>query len=459
MSSRPTSVRWVVLASTVLVAVFMYVDRACLGQVAGDIQRELNLDDWQIDVVNGAFFLSYALAQVFSAAVAARFGLRHTFAACLFLWSAFTVTTGLAGGFVVLLAARLLVGITEAGAYPIAASLVRNWFPFHHRGIASGVTAFGGRAGGALSLLLTPILVVAFAAVPLVERMTAHGGLGGGLVSATTYDPATSGWRATLTLFGGLGMAYAVVYWFVARDRAAAHPWANAAEAELVPPTPTKSAEPFPLLEILRSGPLWLCSLTQACINVGWVFVITKLGLYLEKGHGLTGGEKGFWSSLPLWAGIPGMFVGGLITDRLTRRLGLRWGRALPIGVGLFACSLACGVAALTTDYRLVVAMLCVMTLFVDLGIPAVWAFAQDVGGRHTAATLGWANMWGNLAAFVSPMLLGWVQRSFAVPGVSTSGWPAAFAVCATTFCVAGIAALFLNANKPLVPPPLTPPA
>lgn len=435
MPARPTSVRWVVLASTFLVAVFMYVDRACLGQVSADVARELQLEPWQMDVANGAFFFSYALAQVVSAAVALRFGLRHTFAACLFLWSAFTVLTGLSGGLVVLVAARLLVGVTEAGAYPISASLVRNWFPLHRRGLASSLIAFGGRLGGALSLLLTPILVKVFA--------------------------DAGGWRAALGLFGVLGMVYAVVYWFLARDRAAEHPWANAAEAELVPPAPTttKAAGAFPLLALARSGNLWLSSLTQCCINVGWAFVITKLGDYLEKGHGLTGAEKGTWTSLPMWAGIPGMLAGGFLTDALARRVGLRWGRALPIGVSLFVCSLACGVAATTDNYVVVVAMLCVMTVFVDLGIPAVWAFAQDVGGRHTGAALGWANMWGNLGAAASPVLLGWVQRSFAVPGVSTSGWPAAFAVCACTFSLAGVAALFMNASKPLVRPAVTPPA
>ncbi len=425
MTDRPTSVRWVVLASTVLVAVFMYVDRACLGQVSADIQKELLLEDWQMDWVKGAFFFSYALSQVVSAAVALRFGLRHTFAACLFLWSAFTVLTGLSGGFVVLVAARLLVGVTEAGAYPIAASLVRNWFPVHRRGVASSLVALGGRAGGWLSLLLTPVLVVAFVNV--------------------------GGWRTTLGLFGVLGMAYAVVYWFLARDRAAEHPRANAAEAALVPPAPAKAAERFPLWEIVSSGNLWLSSFTQCCINIGWAFIINSLGDYLEKGHGLTGLWKGVWTSLPLGVGLVGMFAGGFLTDALTKRVGLRWGRALPIGVSLFVCSMACAVASMTTDYMLVVAMLCVMAVFVDLGIPAVWAFAQDIGGRHTGAALGWANMWGNLGAAASPVLLGWVQRSFAVPGVSTSGWPAAFAVCATTFSLAAVAALFLNATKPLV--------
>jgi len=442
---RPTSVRYVVLFATALVAVFMYVDRACLGQVSADIQKELHLQDWQMDWVKGAFFFSYALAQVFSAVFAVRFGLRHTFAACLFLWSAFTVLTGLAGGFVVLVAARLLVGVSEAGAYPISASLVRNWFPLHRRGFASSVVALGGRFGGALSLLITPVLVVSLAAYP----KEVHGAIGGGL-AMTEYDPHTSGWRLTLQLFGLVGMGYAVVYWFVSRDRAADHPRANAAEADLVPPSPPKASEPFPLLDILTSRNVWLLSLTQFASNIGWAFILNSLGDYLETAHGLTGWAKGVATSLPLFVGICGMFAGGFVTDALSKRVGLRWGRALPMSATWFAASAAAAVAASTTDYRLVVAMLCAVALCVDLGVPATWAFAQDIGGRHTGAVLGWANMCGNFGAALSPVLLGWVQRSFAVADVPTSGWPAAFVVCAVTFSVAATAALGLNSTRPL---------
>ena len=47
-----------------------------------------------------------------------------------------------------------------------------------------------------------------------------------------------------------------------------------------------------------------------------------------------------------------------------------------------------------------------VMAFLVDLGIPSIWAFAQDVGGRHVGAALGWGNMWGNLGAAASPVAL-----------------------------------------------------
>ena len=418
---KPTSVRFLVLGATMLVAVFMYVDRVCLSQVKGLVQRDLALDDYQIDWVLSAFFWSYALAQVPAGALGVQYGYARMLAVYLFLWSLFTALTGLATGFLMLLAARLVVGLTEAGAYPTAASLVKGWFPTGQRGRANSVVALGGRAGGALGQRITPVLVVALAGVAMLE-----------------------GWRVTLVLFGVLGMLASAAFYLVAKDCAADHPWANEAEADLAEPPPPPTCEPFPWLLFLATPNLWLSGLTQFGVNIGWVFLITHFPDYLEKVHGLEGNDKGFYASLPLTVGIAGMFAGGFLTDALVPRIGLRWGRALPIGVALFGCAAAFAVCASATDPLAVTLALCAVTLCVDLGIPSIWAFAQDIGGRYVGPVLGYGNMWGNIGAAVSPLLLGYVQRHY--------GWPAAFQTCALAFVVAACAALCLNAAKPLRP-------
>ncbi|QEL18808.1 MFS transporter [Limnoglobus roseus] len=421
-SVPPTKIRYRILAVTAVVAVFMYVDRVCLASASSEIRRELALTEQQMDWVKSAFFWSYALFQVPAAALALRFGFRNALAGYLFLWSFFTVLNGLAGGLAVLLLTRLAVGLSEAGAYPSAATLMKNWFPLSNRGTANSIVALGGRAGGALGQRITPLLMVALAGVA-----------------------GLSGWRNALILFGFIGMSWAVIFWTIVRDSARVHPAANAAEADLIGTPAAVEKEPFPWRQILVSGNLWLASLTQFGINIGWTFVITHLPDYLEAEHKLTGDEKGFWGAMPLTIGLLGMLVGGVATDRLTRRLGLRWGRALPIGLSLFVCSAAYASCIYTgrMSHVPVIVALCFMTVFVDLGIPSVWAFAQDVGGRHVGAALGWANMWGNFGAALSPIVLGLAR--------DTWGWPGVFATCAGTFLIASVSGLMLNAGRPLV--------
>jgi sugar phosphate permease len=73
---------------------------------------------------------------------------------------------------------------------------------------------------------------------------------------------------------------------------------------------------------------------------------------------------------------------------------------------------------------------------------PIIWAFAQDVGGRHVGAALGFGNMLGNLGAAVSPVALHLVRKEF--------GWDVAFFLCAGCFVLAGACGISLNALIPV---------
>ncbi len=84
-----------------------------------------------------------------------------------------------------------------------------------------------------------------------------------------------------------------------------------------------------------------------------------------------------------------------------------------------------------------------------DLGIGAVWAYAQDVGGRNCGAVMGWANMWGNLGAALSPIIMG------AILGLITSsiefGWQLAFIFCAIIQLLAVFASFGVTADKKMI--------
>ena len=72
-------------------------------------------------------------------------------------------------------------------------------------------------------------------------------------------------------------------------------------------------------------------------------FCITWLPTYLRQRHGFDAGSLGIFSGLPLIVSMPGDLLGGLVTDRLAARYGLRIGRC---GLGAAAYVIA-GVALL----------------------------------------------------------------------------------------------------------------
>jgi sugar phosphate permease len=258
------------------------------------------------------------------------------------------------------------------------------------------------------------------------------------------------GWRPVLVVYGSAGLLVALVFWLIVRDRPEDHPGCNAAEVSLIEARrPATSAlagsrDGLPLREILRSRSLWLISAAQFGTNIGWVFLLTWLPRYLADVHHVPVVERGWMAGLPLLVGMSGQLIGGWLTDRLTRALGLRWGRCLPMALSRFLAMAAFALCPLLRLPWPVTAALAVVALATDLGTSAAWAYCQDVGGRQVGVVLGWGNMWGNLGAALSPLLLNFV--------IEHCGWDAMFLACAAAFLFAGLTALGVDATAVVFP-------
>ncbi len=169
-SIRPTHIRYVIIAVAMLAAVLLYLERVCVSVAEVYIREDLRIGKSQMDLAFGAFFIAYALGQVPSGWLSQQYGPRLMMALYMLGWSVFGVFIALAQDFWTLFLARFLLGLSQAGAYPTAALLVKRWVPDRSRGIASSIVAFGGRLGGAGATWLTGILIVAF--VPITTPAT-----------------------------------------------------------------------------------------------------------------------------------------------------------------------------------------------------------------------------------------------------------------------------------------------
>jgi MFS family permease len=256
-----------------------------------------------------------------------------------------------------------------------------------------------------------------------------------------------AGWRPVMIAFGLAGLAVAGLFWLCFRDAPARHPLCNAAEVRLIEAgrPPAGKALRVPLGPLVRSGGMWLMCLAQLATNVGWVFLVTWLPRYLAEAHHVPIEERGLLASIPLLVGFAGMLSGGWATDRLTRAVGPRWGRALPLVLSRFLAALAYLSLLFDPGPYAATAALSVVAFATDFGSPATWAFMLDVGGRYVGSVLGWGNMWGNFGAALSPPLLNWV--------LGADRWPLVFLTCAAAFLVSGLCALGINAAVPIVPP------
>lgn len=251
-------------------------------------------------------------------------------------------------------------------------------------------------------------------------------------------------WRPVVFLFAGIGLVGAIVVWFVLRDYPDQHPFVNERELRLIGLNKErdKTVANLPLSKILKCRSVWMSALSQFCVNIGWLFIVTWFVEYLMEVHQVAMSERSDMIAIPLMVGFLGMLVGGVATDNLARVIGLRFGRAIPWSGAMVVAALCFLVCPFLDNPWSITWAMAVIALSVDFSVPSMWAFTQDVGGPYVGVVLGFGNMFGNFGAAVSPVLLAKIQESY--------GWDAMFQLCGVMFLLAAVAAYFVDASKPI---------
>jgi ACS family glucarate transporter-like MFS transporter len=357
--------RAILLVLLFLLSWILYLDRAAISTAADLVSADLLLSNDAMGLVFGSFALAYALGQIPAGWFADRFGPRLSLTLIVSIWSLFTALTGLAPGFLSLLAIRFLFGLAEAGAFPASARAFYTWLPPGLHGRANGIIFSGSRLGAALSF---PILA--------------------GLLDGF-------GWRAAFYILGLPGLLWAAVWFAWFRDR----------------PAPPATAPPQPLSTLFRSRPMLHLMAQYFSSNFTFFLCLTWMLPYLMERYGLPRERASWYAMSILLVGASAQWVSGFLTDWLFRRHPA-WSRRGPALGGFLLASLALAALTRATTPEAAVALFTLATFGTEMTISPSWAACIDLGGGRSGSVSGAMNMVGNLGAFVSssafPALARW---------------------------------------------------
>jgi predicted MFS family arabinose efflux permease len=294
---------------------FNFIDRQLLAILQESIKLELSLSDSQLGLLTGfAFALFYVTAGLPIARWADRSNRRNIVAMAVGLWSLMTAISGMVQNYGQLLAARIGVGVGEAGGSPPSHSIISDIFPAHRRASAIAFYSTGVNIGILFGFLFGGWLNEYF------------------------------GWRVAFVVVGVPGILLAIVVRFSLRE-----PIRGLAEQRTVSDTQSS------FMDVV--GLLWSrvsfrhIALASALNAFAGYSTSNWTASFMIRSHGMTTGELGTWLALIMgFGGAIGVFGGGLLADRLASS-DRRWYMMLPAFAGFICVPFMAGVYLVDSAY------------------------------------------------------------------------------------------------------------
>jgi MFS family permease len=343
-----------------------YIDRGNLATAAPLVQDDLHLTPSQLGMLFSAFYFSYVPFMPATGWLADRFGAKIVLGAGVAIWSIATLSTGFAGGFLGLLALRLLLGLGESCAFPCATKIIADAVEVSRLGIANGVMGFGYLVGPAVGTLI------------------------GG------YMMTIVGWRMVFITFGVLSMLWLL-------------PWRTVVIGTSVK---TKSAgQPAPLFrEILSRRALWGASLGHFASNYVYYFILSWLPFYLVKSRGFSIESMTAVASFAYVLNAGSALFMGWLADRWIKA-GVSATLVYKSIMGVtHVVGFACMAGMLLLPERGCIAALFIFCIVAGCSYPGIFAIPQIIAGpKATGRWVGVQNAVGNTAGLVAPIATGFL--------------------------------------------------
>lgn len=288
------SVRWMIIGLIAAATVINYIDRNALAVMWPEISKELGYGKEQYAVLVTSFMIAYAVGQLAFGRIFDKVGTRIGFVLAIAVWSIAIAAHAFARTMSSFIALRLLLGLSEAGAWPGTAKANAEWFPVKERAFAQGIFNAGASMGAIIS---APLIATLFLLL---------------------------GWQSVFLLIGIGGMLWIVPWLLVCRAPPERHPWLSAAEREeiltgRVPANTSAETETYApgLMQLLRHKEAWGIVLARFTIDPIWWLFVSWLPIYLSESFGFDIKQIGLFGWVPFVGAAIGSLLGGWIAGQL----------------------------------------------------------------------------------------------------------------------------------------------
>jgi ACS family hexuronate transporter-like MFS transporter len=255
--------RWRIVGLLFFATTINYLDRQVISLLKDDYLEPLF--GWtETDYANVviAFQIAYAAGMLGAGWLIDKIGTKLGYALVLVVWSVAAILHAFARSTFGFVAARALLGVSEAGNFPAAIKTTAEWFPKKERALATGVFNSGTNIGAVVAPLTVPALAAAM------------------------------GWEWAFIITGAIGFFW-LIFWFLyydipTRQKRLARPeleYITRDDAREEAETNTDKVSWFRLLTFRQT---WAFIVGKFLTDPVWWFYLFWLPSFLNKEYGMT---------------------------------------------------------------------------------------------------------------------------------------------------------------------------
>ncbi len=408
--AKKTSYRWRVVALLFCATTINYLDRQVLGLLKPTLEADFGWTESDFSHIVMAFQAAYAFSLIGFGAIIDKIGTKIGYVISVVVWSIAAMLHAVATGTFSFGFMRAILGLGEAGNFPVAIKATAEWFPKKERALATGIFNSGANIGAVVAPIMVPWILGAY------------------------------GWQEAFLITGALGFVW-LIFWWRYYELPAKQTRVNQAEYDYIHSdneADTSKEAPVKWLQLFKIRQTWAFVFGKMLTDPIWWFFLYWLPSYFAEAFKLNLSKPSPELVIVYTATTVGSIGGGYLSGYFIKK-GWPVFRARKTSMLIFAFLVMPIMAAqYTTNIWQAVVLISLAAAAHQAWSANIFTTASDMFPKKAVSSVvGIGGMAGSVGGILFPLLVGIILDNYKAAGNIGGGYNVIFIICGFAYLLA----------------------
>ncbi|MBO9612343.1 MAG: MFS transporter [Dyadobacter sp.] len=410
VETKKTSYRWRVVALLFCATTINYLDRQVLGLLKPTLEADFGWTESDFSHIVMAFQAAYAFSLIGFGAIIDKIGTKIGYVISVVVWSIAAMLHAVATGTFSFGFMRAILGLGEAGNFPVAIKATAEWFPKKERALATGIFNSGANIGAVVAPIMVPWILGAY------------------------------GWQEAFLITGALGFVW-LIFWWRYYELPAKQTRVNQAEYDYIHSdneADTSKEAPVKWLQLFKIRQTWAFVFGKMLTDPIWWFFLYWLPSYFAEAFKLNLSKPSPELVIVYTATTVGSIGGGYLSGYFIKK-GWPVFRARKTSMLIFAFLVMPIMAAqYTTNIWQAVVLISLAAAAHQAWSANIFTTASDMFPKKAVSSVvGIGGMAGSVGGILFPLLVGIILDNYKAAGNIGGGYNVIFIICGCAYLLA----------------------